>query len=162
MKIFLLRHGQSEARATSDELRHLSNEGLSDIRAVARQFIKREESLTRCICSPYLRAQESAVAFLKEAACECALQTDAILIPEKSPQEVLGFLSSLEQQESILLVGHNPCLTALFALLTQGATDHPLKIMEAGELCCIECEVPAAGLGTCQYCLQAVALTTSA
>jgi phosphohistidine phosphatase len=162
MKIFLLRHGQSEARAASDELRHLSNEGLSDIRAVARQFAQHVESLTLCICSPYLRAKESAVAFLEAASCACPLQTDAILVPETSAQEVMSFLSGLEQQETILLVGHNPCLTALFALLTQGATDQPVKIMDAGELCCIEFEVLASGLGACAYCLLPASDSASA
>lgn len=152
MKVYLLRHGQAEARATNDELRHLTPVGTEHILDIAGQFKARRESIEFCFCSPYIRAQETAQVFLRESGLTCKLQTEDLLTPEGPPQQVLDFLQSLSC-ETVLLVGHNPSLTALYALLTNGASDHHMKIMAAGELCCISFEFIAKGLGECDYCL---------
>ncbi len=152
MKVFLLRHGQAEAQASNDELRHLTPKGKEDVKDVARQFSLKRESIALCYSSPYARAQETAQLFVKTGGLTCDIQTEEILTPEKNPQQVLAFLQSLSTQ-TVILVGHNPLLTALFALFTNGASDHHMKIMAAGELCCISFDFLGEGLGECDYCL---------
>lgn len=152
MKVYLLRHGQAELHASSDDLRHLTPKGKEDVEDVARQFLLKGESIELCFNSPYARAQETAQLFVKTGGLNCDIQTEEILTPENAPQQVLVFLQSLSAQ-TVLLVGHNPLLTALFALFTNGASDHRMKIMAAGELCAISFDFLGEGLGECDYCL---------
>tara|TARA_R100001143_G_C3357323_1_gene133268 strand:+ start:1262 stop:1762 length:501 start_codon:yes stop_codon:yes gene_type:complete len=152
MNIYLLRHGEAEPRAASDSQRRLTEKGEADIQDIARQFSQHHPVLNRCVCSPYLRARQSAELFLKSSGLRCPIQEDSVLTPEKPATELMQFLYRLEE-ENILLAGHNPQLTALFALLTHGETDHRMKILAAGELCAIAFETFAEGLGECRFSL---------
>ena len=77
-----------------------------------------------------------------------------MLLSESKAVNVLRFLESATES-NILLVGHNPLLSELFALLTQSSADSPMKILAAGELCCIHFDLVGAGLGKNLFNLRA-------
>lgn len=154
MNVYLLRHGKAQQQAASDSERALTSQGRQDILVVAGLFALKHIPVELCIVSPYLRAQQSAEIFLHESGSDISPETSAILAPESRPQAVLDFLQTLDAEE-ILLVGHNPLLSALFALLTQGDSRYPEKILAAGELCCISFDVLGAGLGDNTFSLSA-------
>lgn len=146
MNVYLLRHGIAEPQTGSDAERQLSAIGKMNVANIARQFSANKLPLERCISSPFLRTLQTSEIFLKESKLDITLETNSMLLSQSKAVEVLRFLEAAEES-NILLVGHNPLLSALFALLTQGAAGYGMKILAAGELCCIHFELVGAGLG---------------
>jgi phosphohistidine phosphatase SixA len=71
------------------------------------------------------------------------------LTPEHRAQEVLALLQTL-QQDHVLLVGHNPLISEVLALLTHGEVSH-MHIVAAGELNAVHCDVIGPGGGKQQF-----------
>lgn len=145
MKLYLLRHGDSESRAATDAQRQLTSEGLDEVRAVAKQFSRKGVSLGRCFSSPYIRADQTAKAFLAGISQSLPIEYDEVLTPEKRAWEVMAFLSDLDA-ESVLLVSHNPLLSELNAMLVEGNIDSMI-IMGTCDIAAIEADIIADGLG---------------
>lgn len=153
MQIFLLRHGQAEARSHDDSTRELTLQGRQDVMAVARQFAQRNIQPDCCLASPYARARQTAELFVAEAGLIHALELNEILVPSVGAVHVLQFLGSL-QARRVLLISHNPLLSELGALLLEGSRQ-PLQVLRTSELLAIDCEVPGPGTGTVVFDLVA-------
>ena len=82
MKLYVLRHGEAEARAHNDSTRELTARGRLEIEQVARLFAARHIKLQRCFVSPYTRAAQTAALFLPLAAQSIAAETTPLLMPE--------------------------------------------------------------------------------
>jgi len=79
MNVYLLRHGQAKNSAPSDSLRHLTSQGVEDIKSVAKTFAPTNHYFERCFVSPYIRAQQTAELFLKGSNGSCILESEDIL-----------------------------------------------------------------------------------
>ncbi|MDG2089801.1 MAG: phosphohistidine phosphatase SixA [Gammaproteobacteria bacterium] len=145
MNIYLLRHGQAESHLSSDSSRQLTSTGREDISLFARSFLTTSRTVDRCFVSPLARTQQTAEIFIKFANLNCALESEDRLRPENSALSVIRFLETLEEK-NILLIGHNPLLSELFSLLTTGKTAS-IKVMAAGELCCVCFDIFGLGMG---------------
>jgi phosphohistidine phosphatase len=117
---------------------------MDDIRRVARQFAAKGVALDRCFVSPYIRAGQSATEFLRELRSDLRQEPQLLLTPDVHAINVLRFLQSLPDAH-VLLVSHNPLLSELAALLTEGAIDD-LHILRTAELVCVA--LTSVGLGT--------------
>tara|TARA_R110000772_G_scaffold118068_8_gene223686 strand:+ start:2484 stop:2957 length:474 start_codon:yes stop_codon:yes gene_type:complete len=146
MNVYLLRHGVAELKTRTDAERQLSPLGKKNIVNIAAQFRASKYSIDRCIASPYLRARQTAELFLNAIELGIKLESNSMLLSQNKAVDVLRFLETAKEK-NILLVGHNPLLSELFGLLTQGSTNYDMKILAAGELCCIHFETVGAGLG---------------
>jgi phosphohistidine phosphatase len=148
MNLYLLRHGQAEQSHInkSDASRSLTAQGADDIKSVAARFAETGKIIDRCFVSPLKRTQQTADIFLKTSAAKCVLETEDALRPENNSHVVLQFLEAINQQ-NILLVGHNPLMSGLYTLLTEGVIDYSVKILSPGELCGLHFEHLAIGLG---------------
>lgn len=144
MKLYLLRHGDSEARAATDAQRQLTAEGRQEAHAVAVKFADRHIRLDRCISSPYLRAEQTADTFLAELPASPVVEYDAVLTPEKRAFEVMQFLEQF-RDEHILLVSHNPLVSELNAVLVEGDISS-MMILDTCDLVAIDVDVVANGL----------------
>lgn len=145
MRLYLLRHGEAEPQALSDAARRLTARGCSDVDSVARQFLAGQQPLQRCICSPYVRAMQTARRFLDIVAPSLSLEQDEVLTPDVRASEVMKMLEGLEVTQ-VLLVSHNPLLSELSALLTEGSICQ-MPILGTSELVAIDLDVIGLGMG---------------
>jgi phosphohistidine phosphatase len=132
MILYVMRHGAAEDWGPGgDWTRPLTPAGLEASRRVAQAlFSLRGRGLDRVLCSPALRARQTAQAVL-EVLAACAPPTlleaevDSSLRPEAEPPlDLAQSLQSLETQDA-LLVGHWPWVEALIAKLCAPGQELP-------------------------------------
>lgn len=120
MRIVILRHGQASMSAPSDAERPLTERGHLDAEnaGLCLQGLGFEFD---CVwVSPYLRAQQTADDALKVYP-ELERFNKSFLTSESSPLVVINELKR-SGLESVLLVSHQPLVSALTGLLTEPST----------------------------------------
>lgn len=154
MLILLLRHGQAENHAASDQARPLTERGREDNQATASQLVPRQPDITAAMVSPYLRARQTADDIAAFYPGLDFLETEA-LVPEASLDALVALLSetgSSGDHESLLLVGHNPLISRLMSWLVEG--EHSAgRYLDTSQLVCIETPVVAPACGVIKYSL---------
>ena len=155
MNLYLLRHGEAEASASTSAGRKLTEAGHLEIVSVAMQFASRRLEMDACFVSPALRAKQTAETFLSHIfnAPEPSIIDE--LSANQRASNLMHFLGHINAN-NVLLVSHNPILSELLALLTKGNVDN-LVILDTGDLACVSLEVIGLGMGTCPFILQASA-----
>jgi phosphohistidine phosphatase len=152
MYIYLLRHGQAEQRAYADPTRRLTEKGQEEIRSVARQFLDTKTTFDHAFASPYTRARQTAEEFIAIVQKGLVPENAEWLTPENRARDVLAVLAG-SGAEHVLLVSHNPLVSELNALLTEGDICER-HILGTSELVCIEADPPAAGNGNVRFVLK--------
>lgn len=143
MNIWILRHGQAEGLAASDELRALTTEGQEEALLMATQLAG--QSIDAILASPYRRAQQTAQVVQSQLQVRRGVATAAWLTPDDDPRRVLKFLAE-RSEANLLLVSHQPLVSQLVSLLVEGHRAGHYPMPTAG-LARIELDFPAAGLG---------------
>ncbi len=140
MKLYILRHGEAEARAPSDAERQLTQDGRDQIAALADKAKEKLVGVELILASPYVRAQQTAA--LMDEVLGLGVQTCEKITPAGS---VLGTLQVLEQysQSEILLVSHQPLVGELVNQLAGKAQGY--YTMPTGNLVCLEADPIALG-----------------
>lgn len=151
MNLYLLRHGEAEPSARNDGSRQLTEAGHEEVSSVAKQFASRNLKIDCCYVSPSMRAQQTATTFLSLIFDAPEAVTLDLLSPSKRAAPAIEFLNTCED-ENILLVSHNPILSELLALLTQGNVDN-LFILDTGNLACVSLEIAGLGMGSSPFIL---------
>ena len=152
MNLYLLRHGEAEASASSSAGRQLTDAGIEEVVSVARQFAANNLRVGRCFVSPSLRAQQTASTFLSLIFEPPEPVTSEALSPDKRAAQTIEFLESVSD-ENVLLVSHNPILSELLSLLTDGNIDI-LTILKTGNLACISLDTVGLGMGSYSFILS--------
>lgn len=122
--LILLRHAQAEPGTAGDvdADRPLSPSGRSEADA-AGAWLKEHAVAPDCVlCSPAARARETCERALSALGGICDIVSDP-RIYEATPASLLALLDEQASCNCILLVGHNPGLENLVALLSDGASD---------------------------------------
>ncbi|MBF1218453.1 MAG: phosphohistidine phosphatase SixA, partial [Haemophilus parainfluenzae] len=124
MKIFIMRHGEAEVIASSDESRHLNDYGRKQSTSQG-QWLKTHLNLTalsvqKVIVSPYVRAQETFE--LINSALGNVLNNVEVwngITPYGNATLVADYLSVLQEEgiESVLLVSHLPLVGSIVSEL---------------------------------------------
>ena len=142
--LFILRHGIAVIRGNAsyplDSDRPLTTKGVKRMRRIAKGMRRMKVGFDLLLTSPYRRALETAFVVGREYGAGEIIQTSQALRPEVLPEEVIR---SLQEKYSpcrrLLLVGHEPQLSALISTLTSGgASARPL--LKKGGLCKLEVE----------------------
>ncbi|MBF7729478.1 phosphohistidine phosphatase SixA [Pseudomonas sp. N040] len=141
MKLWLLRHGQAEAHASSDAQRCLTAHGRQEVLHSAARLIG--QPLQAILCSPYIRARQTAELVHEALANAPAVEIVPWLTPDSSVREVLAQLAARPESD-ILLVSHQPLVGELAGRLEHGHRQQPLPMVTAG-LAELEGELPLAG-----------------
>jgi phosphohistidine phosphatase len=141
MKVWLLRHGQAEAHASSDAQRRLTAHGRQEVLHSAARLIA--QPLQAILSSPYVRARQTAELVNQALAGAPAVEIVPWLTPDSSVREVLKHLAA-RPESSILLVSHQPLVGELAGLLEHGHRQQPLPMVTAA-LAELEGEMPLAG-----------------
>ena len=127
MTLWLLRHGEAEARARSDAERPLTERGRKEVRRNAERL--RGRPLQFILASPYLRAQQTAEIVREVLGLALPLTTVDWATPDDSPREAANRLDSYPGH--CLLVSHNPLLGQLAGFLQHGHLQEPLLLHTA-------------------------------
>jgi phosphohistidine phosphatase len=124
MDLYLVRHAIAESRDPSrwpdDAARPLTAAGEARFRDAARGLAAIAPGVEVVWSSPYARAWRTAEILHEEAdwpAPEPCPQLEAT----REPQDALGALRQLDGHSTVALVGHEPTLSELAALLLGGA-----------------------------------------
>jgi phosphohistidine phosphatase len=140
--LFVLRHGIAITRGDPgyplDSDRPLTAKGIKRMRRIANGMRRLQVRFDLILSSPYIRALETAFVVAREYGIGQALQTNVCLKPEVLPEEVIRTLKgSYSAPRRIIIVGHEPQLSALVSTLTSGsASARPL--LKKGGLCKLE------------------------
>jgi len=118
MRLWILRHGEAERHTQRDAERELTVRGEADARAAGEYLATVVSPALRVLASPYRRAQQTAQAVLL-ALPNKQLATVNWLTPDDDPIAVVAELAKLSATE-VLLVSHQPLVSALAGLLVDG------------------------------------------
>lgn len=131
-EIILLRHAHAEsASPDQDDLaRVLSVGGEAEADAAGAWLRERGAVPDRVLCSPAARARETCERVLG-ALGYTDLRSDP-RIYEATPATLLRVLDDHADARTVLLVGHNPGLETLVALMTTGTSDSGRGMPPAG------------------------------
>ena len=118
--LLLLRHAKAEnPRAGSSDINRALNErGKKEAPAIGTFIRKQNLTFELVLCSPAVRARETAELVLAAAEVTANVRYDQ-RIYEASPRQLLQVISEVEENKSaVLLVGHNPGMEDLLRALT--------------------------------------------
>ena len=113
MDLLLWRHAEAIDGAP-DHLRELSERGHKQARKVADWLNENRPKRLRVMVSPTVRTRQTAAAFTDE------FEIVPALAPDQGVSDVLSATGWPEGRGAVLLVGHQPALGALAALLLAG------------------------------------------
>jgi phosphohistidine phosphatase len=140
MHIYLIRHAHA-TDGDNDAARPLSKKGLAQIRAVGGWLRQAKAIDAKEVWhSPLVRSHETAVRLTKRLRLDAKLCGVSALRPDDEPNVIARRLDNL--REPIMLVGHEPHLSALATLLVIGKATAPrfhfkkcsvLRLDRAGE-----------------------------
>jgi phosphohistidine phosphatase len=143
MNLFLLRHGLAvepgAAGYSKDADRPLTPKGERKLRRAAETMKALDLSFDLILSSPYLRARQTAAILAKALNAKERLELSGSLAPGVAARNIVECLHRLPMPDNVLLVGHEPGLSQLIALLVAG--DSGLSVsMKKGGLCKLSAE----------------------
>jgi phosphohistidine phosphatase len=159
MNLYLLRHGiavdPSKPGSARDAERPLLPKGRRRLRQIARAMGVLKIKFDLILSSPYVRAKQTSEIAAKSLKRRKQLKFSDELTPGGNPRLLIQQLNDLHPHpENILLVGHEPYLSKLIALLTTGSTHMEID-MKKGSLCKLEAETLRYGRCATLVCLLA-------
>lgn len=131
-ELVLLRHAEAEidSLGQGDITRSLTERGRQAARAAGRWLAEHRIHPARILCSPAARTRETL-----EQIQESVGSAQSLIAPqiyEATPGELLALLDNHLDASTLLLVGHNPGLERLVALLSEGRSDEFRGMPTAG------------------------------
>ncbi len=138
MNLYLLRHAIAVEHGTpeyDDDDRPLTPDGKAKFRDSIKGIRSLELSFDLILSSPLPRATQTADIFVEVLKLRNNVKLDDNLAPDGDARKLIKYLNALQPAtESIVLVGHEPCLSGLVSLLTCG--DESLAMnFKKGALC---------------------------
>ncbi|WP_201315780.1 histidine phosphatase family protein [Dyella sp. EPa41] len=132
-ELILLRHAEAQPASPGgdDRVRRLSGRGEQEAKAAGKWLASHGVKPDRVLCSPSERTRATAslaLASMKHAP-EPQLAED---IYEATPGELLALLDQHADAGTVVLVGHNPGIERLVALLVEGRSDEFRGMPPAG------------------------------
>ena len=118
--LLLLRHAKAEnaAPGSSDINRSLNERGKKEAQTIGTFIRKQNLRVELVLCSPAVRARETAELVLSAAEVTADVRFDQ-RIYEAGPHQLLEVISEVDENKSaVLLVGHNPGMEDLLRALT--------------------------------------------
>jgi phosphohistidine phosphatase len=139
MKLYILRHAIAEERDENtypdDSLRPLTRKGEKKMTQIAQNLAALGIDVELILSSPYVRAFETAkiVAKTLDLKPDRVVQTEH-LTPAGLPNELVAEINEKYKVDNLMLVGHEPYLSSLIAVLVAG--DPAVSILlKKGGLC---------------------------
>ena len=123
MEIYLLRHGAAERNAPSgrDADRRLTDQGIGEVTEVVMQARRAGFNPSLILSSPYIRALETARLTARLLDYGQEILTTITLTPESTPEDAWEELRVYGDRPSILVVTHEPLISAVASWLLGSA-----------------------------------------
>jgi phosphohistidine phosphatase len=142
MNLYILRHGIAVERDATgfktDADRPLTPKGRRQLGQIAAAMRKMDLDFNLILSSPFLRARQTAEIAAKSLKLQKRLAFSDALTPDGDPKALIRQLNEWKPaSENILLVGHEPYLSRLVALLISGRDMAALELKKGG-LCKLE------------------------
>lgn len=142
MKLVLIRHAKAIDGfefSGPDEERPLTKEGVSEFASITKCLERVYPKADVFFVSPYRRAQETSLELKKSISVLHEYTLDDIT-PESSPEDSIRsmkrYLNELSSHEAVFLIGHEPHIGSLAALLITGSYQ-PVIHPRRGSVHCI-------------------------
>lgn len=138
-----MRHGiaadADPARFRDDALRPLSAIGFRKTHVAARGMRRLGITVERIVTSPLLRAKQTAAIVAELLKVEATRVVEsAALTPDAEPLAIIRELAAAPAAASVLLVGHEPHMSALIAKLLAGSDRGMAVQLKKPALCLID------------------------
>ena len=113
-KLYIVRHTQKEEEFTKDDYdRDLSPEGLEKAKLIAENFAKKNIPIDLIVASPAIRTKKTAEIFADALDYKKSIMYNEVLYMAFVNELFETISYTFGTVDSMLLVGHNPSLTAL-------------------------------------------------
>ncbi len=136
MQIYLVQHGKARGKDV-DPARHLTEEGASDVKRIARVAKDYNISVSKIIHSEKARARETAEIFASFLSPAGGASESTGLNPNDS---VKNFISNTELSDRLMIVGHLPFMTKLTSYLLTGSEELQIFNFQKGGILCLNKE----------------------
>jgi phosphohistidine phosphatase len=154
LELFLIRHGVAEERGEEwpdDSRRPLTPDGIARLRKAARGLNAIGVGFDQIVTSPLVRTRQTADVFSEELKSKPPVATSDALAPAGAPPAVIQEITKHVRKARVALVGHEPNLGELAALLIGART--PLAFKKGG-ICRIDFDMlPPKGGGMLRWFL---------
>jgi phosphohistidine phosphatase SixA len=119
VQVFLLRHAEAaqETVAVRDPHRHLTPTGRRQARGIGDRLRWHDCRPTHIWASPLVRTVQTAELVAAVLGVEVAVEAMPALAPDENPRGAAAALAALPHGAVVIVVGHEPGLSALGALL---------------------------------------------
>lgn len=127
MRLYIVRHAKAEPDCESgrDADRPLRPRGHRQAEVLGAFFASEAPSPAMVLASPYLRARETAEHIW--SALDLLPQFDDRLAADRTLDDYLDVLNDLSGAPSAVVIGHNPLVARLVAVLLEGPTALPAR-----------------------------------
>ena len=137
MNLYVLRHGIAVEPGTpgyeKDSERPLIPKGKHQLRQIAAAMKKMDLRFDLILSSPFLRARQTTEIIAESLTLKKQPGFSDALAPDGNPKALIRQLNELKPvPENVLLVGHEPYLSQLIALLTAGETGVAIDLKKGG------------------------------
>jgi phosphohistidine phosphatase len=137
MELYILRHAIAVARGPEgsrpDRDRPLTAAGAAKLRRVVRGMTVLGLAFDRILTSPSRRARQTAAVVATALGAEAALERSPHLAPAGDPRALLAQVASWRAaRPRVLVVGHEPYLSQLLAVLVSGDARTAVTLKKAG------------------------------
>lgn len=149
MDLYILRHAiavsREDASIPRDSERPLTARGVAKLRKVVRGMKALGLSYDLILTSPYVRARQTAAVVADEMGAPTKVERTPHLAPDGNPRALMEQIGSRHREGgSILVVGHEPCLSQLISVLVSGDERAAIAMKKAG-LCRLSIQTPRYG-----------------
>lgn len=146
MRLAIVRHAKArhESPTGTDADRALKKRGHLQSEMLGAHFAQLDEPPALVLASPYLRARETAEHVW--SALDLDPQLDDRLSADRSLDDYLDVIADLVGCRHAAIIGHNPLVARLVAVLTKGPTAPPLQ-HETARVIAVDLENPADPIG---------------
>jgi phosphohistidine phosphatase len=136
-ELCIMRHGIAAERSIGqdDARRALTSEGRERMKRIAEGLLKTGFAPTWIVSSPYVRALETARIVGEAETPAPLLDRCDVLEPGGTPEDLISFLARRPEHKRVLVVGHEPDLSALAARFTGAARQARFGFKKGG--CCL-------------------------
>jgi len=141
-ELYIMRHGLAAgigSGITDDAKRPLTPEGKKKMRGIAEGLVRLGGVLDWIVTSPLVRAVETARIVSASFAPEIPVETSDALRPAGSADALFSLLANHPNRRRVLVVGHEPDLSALAARLIGCGRGANLAFKKGG-CCLIDCD----------------------
>ncbi|OKY24615.1 MULTISPECIES: phosphohistidine phosphatase SixA [Thalassotalea] len=121
MQLYVMRHGQASARATSDAKRALTEQGHLEAKLMAKWLNDNNIVFDQVFVSPFERAQQTASTLMSAVSHSAPITTIDIITPSGDAREVHDYIDGVcqaDKLESVLIISHMPLVSYLVDELT--------------------------------------------